>query len=280
MKRDLAGKRILITGASSGIGRALAEEAAAQGARVAIMARSTEKLDELARTLTAQGKDVLAVPGDVTVEADRQRVLRRVEEHFGGLDVLINNAGIGSHGHFADSTEEILRQVMEVNFFAPAELTRLAIPLLSQGNQPAIVNVSSMCGRCGMPAWPEYSASKAALCGLSESLRGEMLRYGIDVLLIVPGLTATNLKEHLLRRDGRMVIKFEKGMPPPEVAQRILKALRNNRRETVLGWEAVWMIRMHRWLPRFLCWGLSRYVRKLWAKAPQPQGNACPGAWR
>ena len=89
----------------------------------------------------------------------------------------------------------MLRQVMEVNFFAPAELIRLAIPVLEQGRQPAIVNVASMCGRRAMPAWTEYSASKFALCGLTEALRGEMARFDIDVLLIVPGLTRSDLSQ-------------------------------------------------------------------------------------
>ena len=111
----------------------------------------------------------------MTSDADRRRLLDAAVERFGGLDVLINNAGVASFGHFADCTEAILRQVMEVNFFAPAELIRLAIPILTRGRQPAIVNVASMCGRRGMPAWSEYSASKFALCGLTEALRGELV---------------------------------------------------------------------------------------------------------
>src|SRR5207302_2835172 len=155
--------------------------------------------------------------------------------HFGGLDILINNAGVGSFGHFAESSEAVLRQVMEVNFFAPAELIRLAVPHLQRGVRPAIVNVSSMCGRRGLPAWPEYSASKFALCGLTEALRAEMVRFGIDVLLVLPGLTRTDLGSHLLRNQGRMRIDFTGGMKPEMVAERIVRALEKNRTETVLG---------------------------------------------
>ncbi len=128
----------------------------------------------------------------------------------------INNAGVGSWAHFADSTEAILREVMEVNFFAPAELIRHAVPILVQGEQPAIVNVASMCGRPAMPAWPEYSASKYALCGLTEALRGELARFDIDILLMVPGLTRSGLSQHLLRSQGRAKIEFDKGMPPDQ----------------------------------------------------------------
>jgi short-subunit dehydrogenase len=190
-----------------------------------------------------------------------------VTAHFGGLDVLVNNAGIASWGHFSGSSEEILRRIMEVNFFAPTELIRLAVPILKRGAQPAIVNVSSMCGRRGMPAWPEYSASKFALCGLTEALRGEMVRYDIDVLLIVPGLTRSDLREHMLRNEGRMKIDFSKGLPPEDVASRILAALRNNWRETVVGRDARWMLRMNRFFPRLLDWLVGRRIRKLYANA-------------
>jgi short-subunit dehydrogenase len=265
MKRELRGRRILITGASRGIGRSLAEQAAAAGARVLLAARSADQLDALAATLSARNPDVLAVPTDITNAADRQRVLDVAVKHFGGLDVLVNNAGVASFAHFADCSEAILRQIMEVNFFAPAELIRLAIPLLTQGQQPAIVNVASMCARRGMPAWSEYSASKFALCGLTEALRAEMTRFDIDVLLVLPGLTASGLHEALLQNTGRMKIKFTGGMPPARVAAGILKALRKNRSETVLGSEARWLLRFNRFFPRLTDWLIARRVRKLYA---------------
>jgi short-subunit dehydrogenase len=265
MWRDLRETRILLTGASSGIGRCVAEQAAREGAKLALVARSADKLQELAGTLSARGAEVLVVPSDVTSETDRRRVLSAVVERFGGLDVLINNAGVGSWGHFAECSEEILRQVMEVNFFAPAELIRLAIPALRKGRQPAIVNIASMCGRRGIPAWSEYSASKFALCGLTEALRGEMVRFAIDILLVVPGLTRSGLGQHLLRNTGRYPIDFNKGMPPEKVAAGILRALKKNRTETVLGWDARWILRVNRFLPRLVDALVARRVRRLYA---------------
>jgi short-subunit dehydrogenase len=268
MGRVLQGTRILITGASSGIGRCLAEQAVAAGARVAVVSRSTDRLDQTTKALSATpGADVLPIVADITVEADRTRLLHTVAERFDGLDVLVNNAGVASFGHFANNSEEVLRQIMEVNFFAPSELIRQAIPILVQGRQPAIVNVASMCGRRGIPAWSEYSASKFALCGLTEALRGEMARFDIDVLLIVPGLTRTALKTNLLHNSGRMNIDFDRGQPPEAVAARILKSIRKNRTETVIGWEARWMLRVNRWLPRLLDRLLARRVRKLYEQA-------------
>jgi NAD(P)-dependent dehydrogenase (short-subunit alcohol dehydrogenase family) len=210
---------------------------------------------------------VAAVPADVTSEIDRQRLLNAAVERFGGLDGLVNNAGVGSFGHFADSSEEVLRQVMELNFFAPAELMRLAVPVLMRGRQPVIVNVASMCGRRGMPAWTEYSASKFALCGLTEALRGEFARFDVDVLLVVPGLTRSDLARHLLRKEGRARIAFDRGMPPEVVARGILRALVKNRTETVLGRDARWMLRFQRFFPRLVDALLSRKVRQLYAEA-------------
>jgi short-subunit dehydrogenase len=265
MVRDLRGQRLLITGASGGIGRCLAEQAARAGARVAVTARSADKLDDLARTLANEGGELVALPADLTCEADRRRLLDAAAERFDGLDVLVNNAGVGSWGHFGTGTEEVLRRVMEVNFFAPAELTRLAVPVLTRGHRPAVVNVASMCGRRGMPAWSEYSASKFALVGLTEALRGELARFDIDVLLVLPGLTRGGLNRNLLRSDGRARIDFDGGMPPEDVASGILKALRHNRTETVLGRDARWMLRVHRFLPRLVDRLLARRVQKLYA---------------
>jgi short-subunit dehydrogenase len=270
MKRELRDRRLLITGASSGIGYCLAEQAGAAGARLALAARSADRLEELAGKLAARGVDVLAVPTDLTAEGDRRHLLDRVVEHFGGLDVLVNNAGVASFAHFADSSEAVLRQVMEVNFFAPVELIRLAVPVLARGRQPAVVNVSSMCGRRGMPAWPEYSASKFALCGMTEALRGELVRFEIDVLLVLPGLTRTGLPKNLLKNQGRAKIDFGAGMPPEDAAAGILRALQANRPETVLGREARWLLRFNRYFPRLTDWLIARRIRKLYASDARP----------
>ncbi len=265
MGRDLRGRRILITGASSGIGRALTEQAARAGARVLAAARSVAALDQLAASLNAGGGEVVACSADLTCDGDRRRLVDAAETHFGGLDLLVNNAGVAASGHFADCSEPILREIMEVNFFAPAELIRLAIPVLERGMQPAVVNVASMCGRRGMPAWPEYSASKFALCGLTEALRGELAQVNIDVLLMVPGLTKSGLNSHLLRDGARFKTDLKWSMTPESVAAAILRAIGRNRGESVIGWEARWMLRFNRFFPRLLDHLLARRVRQLWS---------------
>src|SRR5437867_3525359 len=136
MVRDLRGRNILITGASRGIGRCLAEKLAPLGVKLTVAARRESALNDLAGRLRSSGATVYAVASDVTLPADRENLLAQAVEKMGGLDVLVNNAGVASFGHFDTSTEEVLRTVMEVNFFAPAELMRLAAPHLRKGRQP------------------------------------------------------------------------------------------------------------------------------------------------
>ncbi len=266
MQRDLTGKRAILTGASGGIGRAIAETLVKAGVRLAIASRGADALNQLAEALRAAGGDILVVPTDITKPDERRRLVDSAVEKFGGLDLLVNNAGIGSHGHFATSTAEIMRQVMEVNFFGPIELTRVALPQLMKGNQPAVANVTSMCGRKGMPAWPEYSASKFALVGMSEAWRGEFARFGVDVVTIVPGLTDSGFGGHLLRRDGKADIPFGDGMKPTDLAAGIVNAIRKNRREVVFGGEAKRLLTFNRFFPRLTNWLIARKVKKLYAK--------------
>src|SRR6187200_997729 len=153
-RRSIAGSRILITGASQGIGRALAVVAARAGAKVLATARN----EELLRQLTHEQSGIETLNADVTSSADRQAMIAGMQKRFGGLDILVNNAGIGATGHFAEADEQRLRSIFEVNFFGLTELTRLAIPLLKQGHSPAVVNISSIVGKRGLPGRSEYSA--------------------------------------------------------------------------------------------------------------------------
>lgn len=263
MTRELAGKRVLLTGATGGIGRATAEALNQAGARLVLAGRKEADLHALAGRLN----DALAVPTDLTQPDQRDRLVQAAVHGLGGLDILINNAGIGSWGHFSTSTEDIVRQVMEVNFFAPIELTRLAMPHLTNGNQPCVVNVTSMCGRKGMPAWPEYSASKFALVGMSEAWRGEFARFDVDVLTIVPGMTDSGFRDNWIRVDGKADLKFEKGMTPADVAAGIVKAIRTNKTETVLGSEARRLLRFNKFFPRLTNWLIARKVKRLYSSS-------------
>jgi short-subunit dehydrogenase len=266
MKRELRDKRILITGASSGIGRALALECAARGARVLLAARTVEALDEAADRIRANGGVAVVRPADVTVPRDREEMFATAIREFGGLDVLVNNAGVAAHGHFVDLPPEILRRTMELNFFALAECCRLAIPILAEGRAPLIVNVSSMAGRRGVPAWTDYSASKFAVCGFSEALRAELVRFGVDLTLVVPGLTNSNFGRHLMARRGRMPARFDHGLSPEVVARKIADAMQRGKHEVRIERDARLLLFVNWLAPRFVDWRMARIVRRLYAR--------------
>lgn len=263
-KRQLSGMRMLITGASQGIGRALALAATQRGAWVLATARSVDLLEELKRQAQGLAGRLEILVGDVTSPTDRQRMLDAAVEHFGGLDILVNNAGIGATGHFSEASEERLRRIFEVNFFGPAELIRLAIPLLRQGRTPLIVNISSVVGLRALPARSEYSASKFALQGLSEALRAELVRYDIDVLVVSPGLTATNFPNNMIENKARWPMDHKRSMSPEKVAEVTLRAMEKGRHNLVLTWEGKLLVWLNRFLPGLVDWLMARKVMALY----------------
>jgi short-subunit dehydrogenase len=267
MRRDVRGRVVLITGASRGIGRRVAERLAKLGAKLAVTARSADDLAKIAGALRAGGAEIDSFPADLTSPMDRELLVAKVVSRFGGLDVLLNCAGVCSFGEFSTSTEEIVRRVMEVNFFAQAEMIRLCAPVLarsvSNGFSPAIVNVASICGRWGIPSMSEHCASKHAFVGLTEALRGEFERFGIDVLLVLPGLVRSDdLNRHLLRNEGKIYLDFEGAQPSDEVADDVVRSLLRNRTEATSGWVSwgVWVFR--RLFPRAVRFFMQRKVWK------------------
>src|SRR5262245_37960040 len=249
-RRHIAGSRILITGASQGIGKALADEAARRGARVLAAARSLDLLQELSDTARGRGDQLEIIQADITRADDRLRMHEAAVASFGGLDILVNNAGIGATGHFADVSPDRLRKIMEINFFALAETTRLFIPLLRLGNYPAIVNISSVAGKRGIPARSEYSASKFAVQGFSEALRAELEQDGIDVLVVCPGLTQTNFSKNMLEQKAKLQLDHLRGMTADDVAIATLKAIEQGRHEVCLSFRGKLLSFISRFLPR------------------------------
>jgi short-subunit dehydrogenase len=187
---------------------------------------------------------------DVTSSPDRQAMVDAAERLFGGLDVLVNNAGIGASGHFAEADPERLRKIMEVNFFGLTETTRAFLPMLRRGNKPAIVNISSIAGKRAIPARSEYSASKFAVQGFSEALRAELVRDDIDVLVICPGLTQTNFSRNMLERKAKMPMDHMRGMTSDAVAHATLRAIERGRNEITLTFKGKLMVLVSRFFPR------------------------------
>jgi short-subunit dehydrogenase len=262
-RRSIAGIRLLITGASQGIGLALAEAAAGRGAKVLAAARSADLLEELAHRVGAAGGTLEIVQADVTIPADRQRMLQSAEWHFGGIDVLVNNAGIGATGHFADVSPDRMRKIFEVNFFGLTETTRAFLPMLKAGNRPAIVNISSIAGKRGIPARSEYSASKFAVQGFSEALRAELAKDGVDVLLVCPGLTQTNFSHNMIEQKALVPLDHMRGMSAPEVAAHTLRAIEKGSNETILTFKGKLIVLVSRFFPWFADYFTKRKVRSL-----------------
>jgi short-subunit dehydrogenase len=267
MGRDVRGRVILVTGASRGIGRRLAERLARLGAKLALTARSADDLAKVEGACRALGADCATFPADLTKPDDRERLVSEAVARFGSLDVLVNCAGVCSFGEFSTSSEEIVRKVLEVNFFAPIELIRLCQPHLTRsyeaGWTPAAVNVASICGRWGIPSMSEHCASKHAFVGLTESLRAEFERFGIDVLLVLPGLVRSDdLNKHLLRNEGKIYLDFEGAQPSDEVADSVVRSLLKNRAEAAVGWASWWVWFGKRFFPRGVRFFMQRKVWK------------------
>jgi short-subunit dehydrogenase len=183
--------------------------------------------------------------------------------HFGGLDVLINNAGIGATGHFAEASAERLRTIMEVNFFGLTETTRVCLPLLKQGTTPAIVMISSIAAKRAIPGRSDYSASKFAVQGFSEALRAELAKDGVDVIVVCPGLTQTNFSKNMLEQKARVQLDHLRGMTSEQAADATLLALQRGRDETVLTLKGKLLVWFSRFFPRFVDWVIRRRVRKI-----------------
>jgi short-subunit dehydrogenase len=262
-RRQLAGMRMLITGASQGIGLALAEAAARRGVKVIAAARSADLLAQLAARVRVAGGAIETVVADVTSPDDRRRMAEAAERAFGGLDILVNNAGIGATGHFADCGSERLRQIFEVNVFGTTETTRICLPLLKRGTKPAIVNISSIAAKRGIPARSEYSASKFAVQGFSEALRAELAKDGIDVLVVNPGLTQTNFSKNMIEQKAKVPMDHLRGMTPEAVAAATLRAIERGRNETTLTGKGKLLVLVSRFFPRLADFIAKKKVREL-----------------
>jgi len=246
-RRSLTGKRILLTGASSGIGWQLAIQLAATGARVCATARRTDRLQRLQQEIERAGGDCLILPGDITHPSHRRALLETAEQQLGGLDILINNAGIGAMGRFDQASPERMRQIFEVNFFSAVELTRLSLPLLRNGSDPLIVNISSVLGHRGVPLKSEYCASKFALHGFSDAIRAELVPDNIEVLLVSPSTTDSEFFDASLEDNTSKNWKQRGAMSPEVVAKLTIRAIKKRRHEVIMttgGRLLVWLDRI------------------------------------
>jgi len=228
-------KVVVITGASSGIGRALAKEFASKGACLALGARRTELLEELRSELPET--EILIQKTDVSREEDCQILIEETIKRFGRIDVLINNAGISMRAIFEEVDLKVIRQLMDVNFYGTVYCSKYALPHLLK-SKGSLVGVISIAGYVGLPGRTGYSASKFAIRGFLDTIRIENLRKGLHVLVAAPGFTASEVRKFALTTDGseqgESPRNEEKMMPAEECARQIVRAVEKRKRELIL----------------------------------------------
>ena len=263
MKRSLNNKRILLTGASSGIGAVLASLLAEEGADLVLLARRKDRLQKIADQIRQRpgNRKVILVDGDITDSTVRHRAVQSAVEQLGGLDILINNAGVGATALIEDTTSETLRRVFEVNFFALFELTQLALPHLKKGMEPMVVNLSSIVGLRGVPHYGVYGAAKFAVTGLTESMRAEFAQHKIDALLVCPGTTQTEFFDVLCQSTSAPALPVHRPVTSEHVAVRIVRAMKRGTHKIVPYFPAVILDKLNRLCPRFVDWIMTKYVR-------------------
>jgi len=253
---DLKNKTVIITGASSGIGKACAESFAKRGANVVLGARQYVTLcqitDELERNY---GIRALAVACDLSKEQDCQQLIQQAITAFGRIDVLINNAGISMRALFKDLDLVVIRNLMDVNFWGTVYCTKYALPELLK-NQGSVVGVSSIAGYKGLPGRTGYSSSKFAMNGFLEALRVENLKTGLHVMLASPGFTASNIRKVALVKDGssqgETSMDEDKMMSSEEVAEIITEGVLARKRTLIMTGQGKLTVFLSKWLPGLL----------------------------
>jgi len=244
----MKGRRIILTGASEGIGRALALELAARGARIALAARDRERLESLAQECRARGGEALAIPTDITNQQDLEWLVTESAKAFGGIDAVVHNAGITMWSRFdALQDLQIFERLIEVNYLAPVRLTALTLPHLRE-SRGLIVAVASLAGLTGVPERSGYAASKHAMVGFFDSLRIELAGTGVDVTVVAPDFVVSEIHKRAIGPDGEPLgaspMMQSKIMTAGECARRIAMAMEKRQRLLLMSARG----RLGRWL--------------------------------
>jgi dehydrogenase/reductase SDR family protein 7B len=251
MNNSLKDKVVIITGASSGIGKALAFECARQGAKIVLASRSGVKDPDLEKI----SSEILDLRIDVTKESDCETLVLKTVQKFGRIDILINNAGISMRALFSEVNLDVIRQLMDTNFWGTVYCSKFALPhlLASKGS---LVGVSSIAGYKGLPGRTGYSASKFAMQGFLEVVRIENLKKGLHVLIACPGFTASNIRNVALSKDGtsqgETPLDEGKLMTSEEVACEIIKAIAKKKDRLILTTQGKLTVLLNKFFPKFM----------------------------
>ncbi|MES2375862.1 MAG: SDR family oxidoreductase [Bacteroidota bacterium] len=252
----LNNKIVIITGASSGIGKALAEEFARRGANLVLAARQYVTLCEIAQTLQDQYQiKAVAVQCDVAVEGDCELLIKQAITTFSKIDILVNNAGISMRALFKDADIQVLKTLMDVNFWGTVYCTKYALPEIIK-TQGSVVGVSSIAGYKGLPGRTGYSASKFAMNGFLDALRVENLKTGVHVMTACPGFTASNIRNTALNKDGNQqgesTLHEEKMMTSEEVAKIIADGVEARARTLIMTGQGKLTVFLSKLIPGVL----------------------------
>ncbi|MBM3177276.1 MAG: SDR family oxidoreductase [Bacteroidetes bacterium] len=245
-------KVVVITGATSGIGKAIAFTFGLRGSKIFITGRNPDALDQTIRELSAKQIIVRGLVADAGSEVDNKKTVEAAVEHFGQIDVLVCNAGVGMRALFEDLDLSVFNQVMNINFTGVVALTKFALPhiLKSKGS---IVGISSINGRRSTPARTAYSASKFAMEGFLESLRTEVMSRGVHVLSVCPGFTASNIRNKALNASGHSQGESprneNKMMTAETVAELTYQAVVRRKRDLILTSQGKLAVFLNKWIP-------------------------------
>ncbi|MDQ3112414.1 MAG: SDR family oxidoreductase [Bacteroidota bacterium] len=259
---DFKDKIIWITGASSGIGEALAKAFAAEGAKLVLSARRTDELERVKKECKLSDSYCMILPLDLSATSSIDSLTQSVLAKFSRIDILVNNGGISQRSLAKDTPLEIDRKIMEVNFFGQVAVTKSVLPVMLNQKQGQIVVISSIAGKFGFWFRTAYSSSKHALHGFFEALRLETEADGIQVLIAVPGKIQSDISLHALKEDGRENNVMEKsqqqGMPAAECAAIILNAIKSGKEEILIGGREIKAVWLKRHFPKWF----GRVIRK------------------
>lgn len=255
----IAGKVVWITGASSGIGEALALLAASEGAKLILSARRVQALERV-RQACADPDNVAVLPVDLT-DFDAPALAAQAEALFGPVEILVNNAGRSQRGLFASTEISVYRELMELDFFAPVKLTQAVLPQMRERGGH-VVMIGSILSRLGTPLRSGYAAAKHALAGFTEAAGAELWRDRIRFTLVMPGYVRTQVSVNALDaaggRYGQMDAHTERGMAPERCARKIWRAVEQDREEVMIGWRESAAVQLKRFFPRLFSFGLKR----------------------
>ncbi|MDY6801151.1 MAG: SDR family oxidoreductase [Bacteroidota bacterium] len=248
-------KVIIITGASSGIGRACALDFAARGAKVVCASRNIEQLKSLENELNNKGYEAFAIKTDVTVEEECKHLIDKTLEKYGKIDILLNNAGISMRALFKDVDLAVIKKLLDVNFWGAVYCTKYALPYILK-TKGSIIGITSIAGFHGLPGRSGYSASKFALHGFLETLRIENLKNGLHILIAAPGFTESNVRKSALSADGtpqgESPLNEKKLMPAEKVAKKIANGIIKRKRNIIISFEGKISVLLQRVIPKSL----------------------------